>query len=61
MFDREERGGTAGRDVDLCVDVLHVVICSLIGDHQPVGDLLRGKIVSFRGSEDTEQSAAAFS
>ena len=43
MLDREERGGTAGRDADLRLDVLRVVICGLGGDHEPVGDLPGGE------------------
>jgi len=43
VLDREERGGTAGRDADLRLDVLRVVICGLGGDHEPVGDLPGGE------------------
>jgi hypothetical protein len=43
VLDREERGGTAGRDADLRVDVLRVLICGLGGDHEPVGDLPGGE------------------
>ena len=39
VLDSEKRGGTPGRDADLRVDVLHVVICGLRRNHESVGDL----------------------
>ncbi len=38
MLHREQRGGRSGGDTDPEVDVLHVVLGSPAGDHQPVGD-----------------------
>ena len=43
VLDGEERGGAAGRDADLRVDVLHVVVGGLRRDHEPVGDLAGGQ------------------
>ena len=41
MLHRPERGGGAGRDADLGVDVLDVVIGGLRRDVEPIGDLPR--------------------
>jgi Aldo/keto reductase family len=39
VLDRPERGGGSGRDADLRVDVLDVVVGGLGGDDESVGDL----------------------
>ena len=39
VLDRPERGGGAGRDADLVVDVLNVVIGRFGGDEETIRDL----------------------
>ena len=43
VFDGEERCGAAGRDADLGVDVLYVMVDGLGGDYETVGDLAGGE------------------
>ena len=49
VLHRPERGGGSGRDADLGVDVLDVVVGGLGRDDEPVGDLARREARARRG------------
>ena len=59
VLHRPQRGGGAGRDADLVVDVLDVVIGGLGRDEEPVGDLARREPPAPRAAARRPRAATA--